>query len=158
TAGDIVDSAPACDFTVVLVKPKLEITSPKMSSVTGQVVTFSFDLVTGDPSITTFQCSEDDGPLADCVTNQNRPLMGMYAQGSMHKLTVGATDAAGQTDSASVTFMVGTGPTVEIALSPEVVEGKFVPQNGVITLTTLGSEPHVVFNCTLDGVAVPGNC
>jgi hypothetical protein len=92
-AGNTDTSAAAQTFTVDTTAPKTTITSAPTTLTIGSAATVEFK---ADDAAATFQCSLDGGAFADCTSPDKIDGLGL----GTHKLTVRATDAAGNVESA----------------------------------------------------------
>lgn len=144
-AAGNVDATPASrTWTVDTVPPTVTFTSTPPSLDNSATPTFSF--ISNEPG-STFECSLDSGTFASCSSPSN--LSGL-ADGS-HTYRVRATDAAGNTGTATYTWTVDrTGPSVTLTSKPPSLT------NSSSASFSFTSDPGVTFECKLDsGSFVP---
>jgi hypothetical protein len=111
TAGNVDASPATASFTVDTTAPQVTISAPSAGALTNDA-TPSVVFSAGD-AVTT-ECQVDDGALVACSS----PFMSSALDDGEHIIRVQATDAAGNTGSASVTFTVDTTPPVTTISAP----------------------------------------
>lgn len=146
TATDAADNVSATSasngFTVDTTAPSLAITSPAASQTIADD-TPSVTFTTNDATAITVECSVDAGAYASCAS----PFTTAPLRDGSHTVSVRATDAAGNTTQASVTFTVDTvGPNTSFVTLPPLTSN-----SAAATFEFQASEPGATFECSLDG-------
>jgi outer membrane protein assembly factor BamB len=132
-------------FTVDTTPPQVAIGSPAAGATTGSAVSVTFSATDGGGSgIASTSCSLDGAAAAPCANGQSYSGLAPGA----HSITVSATDAAGNTGSASVSFTY-TPPSV--AVSSPAVNGFAASSSVAVVFATTNAS---ITTCQLDGGTV----